>query len=88
MKTRQEKRYVITMDFYAWAKNDKQILKQAHKLVEKMKKKLDNQAKILRVEEVPFASPAIKEVYNVTSNIGGSPDEVIAFMKDKKIKNL
>ena len=43
----RENRYVVTMDMYVYGKDDYMARVEAHKLVDELKKKYDNQAAVL-----------------------------------------
>jgi len=51
---KEEKRYVVTLEFYMWDKDDKGVKKQAEKLDHDMDMQEDNSAKVLSIyEQVP-----------------------------------
>ena len=52
----KDKRYVVKMDMYIWAKDDYMARKEAHKLRKELDKKYDGRAGILELGEQPFAS--------------------------------
>ena len=50
------KRYVMTMDMYIYADNDKGALELAQYITDKQKMKWDNQANTTSLKEAPFGS--------------------------------
>lgn len=63
-----KKRYIVTIDFYAWADNDKEVLKEVHELVSDRIEKFDDNSAIVSVVENVFASVDSKEIYNADNN--------------------
>lgn len=59
----KETRYAVQLDAYLWAKNDKEAKVKAAKIAEYLRELEDNQAKVIRLDETPFASCAIREVH-------------------------
>ena len=57
-----ENRYVVTVELYMYAKDDKDVKKQANKLVKDLQKKDDNQASIVSIFEQKFGTLGNREV--------------------------
>jgi hypothetical protein len=51
-----KKRYTVTFDAYLWARNDREAMVKAAKVAEFLQTLEDNQARVLKLEETPFAS--------------------------------
>lgn len=58
-----QKRYVVTADFYLWADSDDNAIKGATMMVERMLDKDDNRPKVLSVIELPFGALECRLVY-------------------------
>ena len=57
-----QKRYAVTIDFFAWADSDLEIIKKANEITQQMRADQDNHAKVLEIISTPFASLDIKKV--------------------------
>jgi len=62
----EEKRYVVTMDMYVYAENDNMARKNAHKLADGLKSKLDNQAAVLDIAEQSFGSLGNRKLNDIS----------------------
>ena len=56
------KRYTLEVDFYIFAESDKDAIKQAKEWKANMEKIHDNQPKILKLHETPFASFIARQI--------------------------
>jgi hypothetical protein len=50
----KKERYTMTMDFYIWADDDADAIKEANKIVTKMRAEEDNQPVLLNIHRTPF----------------------------------
>ena len=55
-ESNEEKRYAVTIDFYVFAKNDKDVIKKSEMICDLLDKKYDNHANIVEINEQPFGS--------------------------------
>jgi len=54
IESTKEQRYVVSMDFYIYAKDDNEAIKLAKHIVEKEDEKYDNAASLISVHKQPF----------------------------------
>ena len=71
----RENRYVVTMDMYVYGKNDYMARVEAHKLVDELKKKYDNQAAVLEIHEQPFDSLSSRKLKDISKPMGRDEKE-------------
>ena len=71
----RENRYVVTMDMYVYGKNDYMARVEAHKLVDELKKKYDNQAAVLEIHEQPFGSLSSRKLKDISKPMGRDEKE-------------
>ena len=67
----KENRYVVTMDMYVYAENDYMDRKNAHKLADGLKSKLDNQAAVLDIVEQPFGTLGNRKLKDISKPSSG-----------------
>ena len=67
----KEKRYVVTMDMYVYSENDYMARKNAHKLADGLKSKLDNQAAVLDIVEQPFGTLGNRKLKDISKPSSG-----------------
>ena len=67
----KENRYVVTMDMYVYAENDYMARKNAHKLADGLKSKLDNQAAVLDIVEQPFGTLGNRKLKDISKPSSG-----------------
>lgn len=65
----KDKRYVVTMDMYVYAENDHMARKNAHKLADGLKSKLDNQAAVLEIHEQPFSTLGSRKLDDISKPV-------------------
>ena len=58
-----EKRYVATVNFYVYAKSDKEALEQMEKFCDKQITKEDNQCSLVNLYEQPFGTTISRNIY-------------------------
>lgn len=56
------KRYVVTMDFYLYAENDDEAVKEALKIAYEEDKKHDNKCTVVSINEQPTGRLGFREV--------------------------
>lgn len=56
------RRYVVTMDFYMYAEDDKQVIKNAKKYAEEIKDDNGSSTSIVSIHEQPYASTETREL--------------------------
>ena len=71
----RENRYVVTMDMYVYGKDDYMARVEAHKLVDELKKKYDNQAAVLEIHEQPFCSLSSRKLKDISKPMGRDKKE-------------
>ena len=71
----RENRYVVTMDMYVYGKDDYMARVEAHKLVDELKKKYDNQAAVLEIHEQPFGSLSSRKLKDISKPMGRDEKE-------------
>ena len=71
----RENRYVVTMDMYVYGKNDYMARVEAHKLVDELKKKYDNQAAVLDIVEQPFGTLGNRKLKDISKPMGRDEKE-------------
>ena len=79
----KENRYVVTMDMYVYGKDDYTARVEAHKLVDELKNKYDNQAAVLDIVEQPFGrlgNRKLKDISKPTSK--SDEDEDLPFEEE------
>tara|TARA_R100001126_G_C4792032_1_gene132414 strand:- start:60 stop:647 length:588 start_codon:yes stop_codon:yes gene_type:complete len=79
----KENRYVVTMDMYVYGKDDYTARVEAHKLVDELKNKYDNQAAVLDIVEQPFGrlgNRKLKDISKPTST--SKSDEDLPFEEE------
>ncbi len=61
----QEKteRYIVTIDFYIYAKDDTSAISKAQRIAEKQTQQYDNSATVLKVEKQPWGVLDSKIIY-------------------------
>lgn len=62
------KRYIVKVDMYVWAEDDKAAISKGRMIAEKQREMYDNQCALLEVVEQPFGTLGCREVYNVEKN--------------------
>lgn len=76
--SRNENRYVVTMDMYVYAPNDYMARKRAHKMADS----LDNYGrnpKIIEIGEQPFASMNYRKLEDISKPSDKSKDDPLPF---------
>ena len=58
----EQSRYILTVDMYVYADDDKHAKFQSKKIVEELKRKDDNRAAIVSIEESPFGSLSTRKL--------------------------
>lgn len=58
-----KKRFIVTADFYIWADDEDQALKDAQEWALKQKKQYDNQAVIQELHSAPFGTLSCNLIY-------------------------
>ena len=76
--SRDENRYVVTMDVYVYAPNDYMARKRAHKMAESLDKYGRN-PKIIEIGEQPFASTSYRKLDDISKPSDKSKDEPLPF---------
>ena len=71
----RENRYVVTMDMYVYGKDDYMARVEAHKLVDELKKKYDNQAAVLEIHEQPFGTLGNRKLKDISKPMGRDEKE-------------
>ena len=71
----RENRYVVTMDMYVYGKDDYMARVEAHKLVDELKKKYDNQAAVLDIVEQPFGTLGNRKLKDISKPMGRDEKE-------------
>ena len=71
----RENKYVVTMDMYVYGKDDYMARVEAHKLVDELKKKYDNQAAVLEIHEQPFGSLSSRKLKDISKPMGRDEKE-------------
>ena len=75
LSEQRENRYVVTMDMYVYGKDDYMARVEAHKLVDELKKKYDNQAAVLEIHEQPFGSLSSRKLKDISKPMGRDEKE-------------
>jgi len=57
-------RYVVAIEMYMYAKDDKDVQKQAQHFAEQLRAKYDNQAVVMSIYEQPFATMGSRKLFN------------------------
>lgn len=73
-----EKRYVVSMDVYVYAKNDYMARKRAHKMIDSLDKYGRNPS-ITEIGEQPFASLTYRKLDDISRPINKVKDEPLPF---------
>lgn len=60
----EKNRYIVTISFYMWEKDDETVIEKAQKLVDKMDEKEDNSCELESIVEQPFARIINREVFS------------------------
>jgi hypothetical protein len=60
----KKERYTVTMDFYIWADDDANAMKEAKKRVRRMEKAEDNQPVLQSLHRTPFATMASEPIFD------------------------
>ena len=71
----KETRYVVTMDMYVYGKDDYMARVEAHKLVDELKNKYDNQAAVLDIVEQPFGRLGNRKLKDISKPMGRDEKE-------------
>ena len=71
----KENRYVVTMDMYVYGKDDYTARVEAHKLVDELKNKYDNQAAVLDIVEQPFGRLGNRKLKDISKPMGRDEKE-------------
>ena len=79
LSEQRENRYVVTMDMYVYGKDDYMARVEAHKLVDELKKKYDNQAAVLDIVEQPFGTLGNRKLEDISKPIGKDKEEDLPF---------
>ena len=75
LSEQRENRYVVTMDMYVYGKDDYMARVEAHKLVDELKKKYDNQAAVLDIVEQPFGTLGNRKLKDISKPMGRDEKE-------------
>ena len=75
LQEQRENRYVVTMDMYVYGKDDYMARVEAHKLVDELKKKYDNQAAVLDIVEQPFGTLGNRKLKDISKPMGRDEKE-------------
>jgi len=59
-----ETRYLVAIEMYMYAKDDKDIQRQAQHFADQLKAKYDNQAVVMSIYEQPFATMGSRKLFN------------------------
>jgi hypothetical protein len=59
-----EKRYLVSVEMYMYAKDDEDVQKKAQQFADRLKGKYDNQAVVMSIYEQPFASLSNRKLFN------------------------
>ena len=60
------KRYSLTIDFYIYARNDREAMVKAAYLTGQMRKEKDNEAQVMTLDEVPYGDLIMRRVHTGT----------------------
>ena len=63
------------MDMYVYGKDDYMARVEAHKLVDELKKKYDNQAAVLDIVEQPFGTLGNRKLKDISKPMGRDEKE-------------
>ena len=63
----KDKRYVVTMEFYIWAKDDKTVKQEAEALAKEMDAQEDNRASIVSIYEQPTGTIGNRKLFDKTN---------------------
>ena len=72
----KENRYVVTMDMYVYGKDDYMARVEAHKLVDELKNKYDNQATVLDIVEQPFGRLGNRKLKDISKPTSKSDEDL------------
>ena len=76
----EDKRYVVTMDMYVYAKDDYAARKKAHKMKDKIDKEFANARPMVNeIGEQPFASMSYRKLKDHTEPFEESKTEDLPF---------
>jgi len=59
-----EKRYLVGVEMYMYAKDDEDVQKQAQRFADQLKAKYDNQAVVMSIYEQPFATLGSRKLFD------------------------
>ena len=76
--SRNENRYVVTMDMYVYAPNDYMARKRAHKMKESMNS-YGRDPKIIEIGEQPFASMNYRKLEDISKPKDKEKDDSLPF---------
>ena len=76
--SRNENRYVVTMDMYVYAPNDYMARKRAHKMKESMNS-YGRDPKIIEIGEQPFASMNYRKLEDISKPKDKDKDDSLPF---------
>jgi len=58
----QDNRYVVSIDMYVYAKDDKDVIKQAQKIAKELQRKDDNDAEVTEIVQQDFGTIGNRKV--------------------------
>lgn len=79
----QKERYTMTMDFYIWAEDDVAAIKEANRLVTKMRDEEDNQPVLLNLHRTPFGQLVAIPIFDRNKPIDGQDRESYTDTQDR-----
>ncbi len=59
----EKNRYIVTVSFYMWEKDDETVIEKAQKFVERIDSKEDNSCELDSIIEQPFGRLTNRDVY-------------------------
>jgi DNA modification methylase len=59
-----EKRYLVSVEMYMYAKDDEDVQKQAQRFADQLKAKHDNQAVVMSIYEQPFGTLGNRKLFD------------------------
>jgi hypothetical protein len=59
-----EKRYLVSVEMYMYAKDDEDVQKQAQRFADQLRNKYDNQAVVMSIYEQPFATLGSRKLFD------------------------
>jgi len=60
-----DKRYIVTVDMYVYARNDKHAVSKAKMIANRQDQQYGNRCNVVEVAENPFACPTTRTVFTI-----------------------